>query len=94
METSDLSCLNSVSDWTQKTEIQESKDRMEEEVEPTKKKRDCADESAGDARPFPCPTCGKAFKTKPHLQRHWKEKGHDEGKKLEEDGETFLSIHM
>ena len=43
---------------------------MEEEVEPTKKKRDCADVSSGDARPFPCPTCGKAFKTISHLTEH------------------------
>ena len=46
-----------------------------------------------DIKRFIC-LCGKAFKTKPHLHRHWKEKGHDEGKKLEEDGETFLNIHM
>ena len=40
-----------------------------------------------DFRGYVC-LCSKAFKSKSHLIRHWKEKGHTKGQKLSLDGEV------
>ena len=46
-----------------------------------------------DLKPFSC-LCGKRFKTKAHVRRHWLTSGHTKGKRFNEDNECIEDLDI